>query len=291
MKRIVENNEVKIDYVIVETTGIADPLPIVNSLMSEDMEEYFRLDGILTLVDADNFDVETNMQSDVALNQIQIADTIILSKTDIASEEKTKEVIKFMQNVRYGARILRSQRGQIPLSLVLDVGTRVKSDHTHTHKKPVAAQPDPSSAAAANGDPVASPAPEDSTPCDDPDCADATHNHIERDGFMSTSFQISEPLDPRLFMEEFLQKLPPGVFRAKGLIFFEGYPQRYVFQLSGRRYQFEEDEWPEGKEPNTQLVVIGRELDLDELKVLLLASRASSLAAQGGEGEEAVLGG
>lgn len=70
-------------------------------------------------------------------------------------------------------------------------------------------------------------------------------------------------------MERFLQQLPPGVFRAKGLLQFYGYEPMYIFNLSGRRYQFEETDWPEGVAPSNQLVVIGREIDIDVMRKTL----------------------
>lgn len=68
--------------------------------------------------------------------------------------------------------------------------------------------------------------------------------------------RTTEPFDLDLFFDKFLSKLPDGVFRSKGLLYFKGYPKRYIFQLSGRRYQLEEDEWPEGASPSNQVNTI-----------------------------------
>jgi len=118
-----------------------------------------------------------------------------------------------------------------------------------------------------------------------PDCTDESHSHdhshsdhLEADGFVTTSFKSDRPLDPELFMDKFLQRLPEGVFRAKGLLRFYGFGQRYIFQLSGRRYQFEEDDWPEGVAPGNQLVIIGRDLDIDSLRDTLEACHAEEKA-------------
>lgn len=282
--------EEQADYLIIETTGLADPVPVINSLMVSDIADEVRVDGILTLVDAENFDPQTHMGSEAALSQIIAADTILLSKTDIASEQKVEETIEYIRSVRPAARILRSQRGRVPINMILDVGLRVSESPAHMN--PVRRE-------AAESRVETSHAHDDHSShhgqghnhdhehnhgdeahvheheCG-PGCSHESHNHdhsnhLDLDGFETTSFMSDTPLDPQLFMENFLRRLPEGVFRAKGLLQFYGYGGRYVFQLSGRRYQFHEDDWPAGVAPGNQLVIIGRELDIDMLQANLVS--------------------
>lgn len=285
-----------VDYLIVETTGVADPVPVINSLMVSDLAEEVRVDGILTLLDTENFDPKTHMASSAALAQIQTADTILLSKTDIASAAAVEEVIAYIKSIRPGARILRSQRGRVPINMILDVGIRMSDSpahmepvtkdlskhshegHSHDHGDDECG---PDCADESHGHATHAHDHSDSHTHDGahgeecgPDCTDESHSHnqkdhLEADGFVSTSFKSDQPLDPELFMDRFLQHLPDGVFRAKGLLRFYGYGQRYIFQLSGRRYQFEEDEWPVDQAPGNQLVIIGKDLDIDALRVTL----------------------
>lgn len=301
VKKIVDRKD-PVDYLIVETTGVADPVPVINSLMVSDIAEDVRVDGILTLVDTENFDGKAHMGSEAALSQILAADTILLSKTDISPVEKVKQTIEYIREVRPAARILKSQRGRVPINMILDVGLRIadspaamapvkeKHNHEHGHEHghdhehehgDDCADPgcsDPSHDHASHDhDHAHSHDHKDDESCSDPECDDPTHdhflspksNHLEVDGFVSTSFISDRPLDANLFMELFLQQLPPGVFRAKGLLQFYGYEPMYVFNLSGRRYQFEETDWPEGVAPSNQLVVIGRELDIDAMRKTL----------------------
>lgn len=282
------------DYLVVETTGVADPVPVIDSLMVSDIAEKVRLDGVLTLVDAENFDPETQMGSEAALSQIMAADTILLSKTDIASKEKVDKTIEYIRSVRPWARILRSQRGRVPIGLILDVGVRVadspahinpvkeekvhdhdhaEASHDHDHAEAVHSHENEHDHDHESEHAHAHDHDHDHDNECGPDCTDESHdhnhNHLTADGFVTTSFKSDRPLDAELFMKSFLQQLPEGVFRAKGLLSFYGYGQRYVFQLSGRRYQFEEDDWPEGVAPGNQLVIIGRELDIDQLRQTL----------------------
>lgn len=287
------DKEDKFDYLVIETSGVADPVPVLNSLMVGELEERVRVDGILTVVDADNFDNKLFETSETAISQLLSADTILLSKTDIADPESVEAATAFLRKVRPAARVLKSQRGRVPLHLILDTRMRMAGaaaaaasagtqgaahgaagnvcddacddDHSHDH--------DHSSHEHAHG--------EEGHACDDSCDHDHDHSsrapaapsHLESDGFMSASFTSTVPLSAEAFMNDFLQRLPRGVYRAKGLLSFDDYPQRYIFQLSGRRYQFEEDDWPEGSDKVSQLVVIGRDLDIDAMRSRLDSCR------------------
>ncbi len=81
------------DRVIIETTGLADPAPIIHTVMAdENLISTYRLAEVLTLVDAVNGDATLDIQPE-AVKQVAVADTVLLSKTDIA-ELKAVEAIK-----------------------------------------------------------------------------------------------------------------------------------------------------------------------------------------------------
>lgn len=294
VKKVVDKQD-QFDYLVIETSGVADPVPVLNSLMVGELEERVRVDGILTVVDTDNFDRKLFETSETAISQLLSADTILLSKTDIADPESVEAATAFLREVRPAARVLKSQRGRVPLHLILDTRMRMAGgagaaasadaahggkDHAHDHDDSSHAHAhdhDHSSHAHAHG--------EDGHVCDDACDHDHDHDHdhsshahaapshLESDGFMSASFTSATPLSAETFMSDFLQRLPRGVYRAKGLLAFDDYPQRYIFQLSGRRYQFEEDDWPEGSNKVSQLVVIGRDLNVEEMRGRLDACR------------------
>lgn len=286
VEKILER-KAEVDYLLVETTGLADPAPVVNSLMGTDLAESVRLDSVLTLVDAENFDVKTNMKSEAALSQVMSADVILLSKTDVASQEKTNKVVEYIHSIRPAARILKSQRGRVPIDLILDVGIR---DNSSASQNSPETQPDERKHE--QGDSRDHGHDHDHDHNHDhghdhdhehdhghgPDCNHdhETHSksHLEADGFVTTSFRSDRPLDVRLFMDRFLRSLPDNVFRAKGLLYFYGSDERYIFQLSGRRYQVEADDWPEDAAPGNQLVIIGRDLDVENLRSTLESCHA-----------------
>lgn len=94
------------ERVIVETTGLADPLPILNALQADPVTAVrFRLDGIVTVVDAVNGDAQMDVHPE-AVRQAAMADRLILSKTDLARPEAVARLI---------ARLAQLNPGVVPI--------------------------------------------------------------------------------------------------------------------------------------------------------------------------------
>lgn len=85
----IANKKDKFDHIIIETTGLADPGPIISIFYSTQLADYLKVDGVVTMVDAKNVERHLNQQSEdsevvnEALQQIAYADRIILNKTDL----------------------------------------------------------------------------------------------------------------------------------------------------------------------------------------------------------------
>eukprot|EP00871_Galdieria_phlegrea_P005460 jgi/Galph1/5915/GphlegSOOS_G4582.1 len=249
-------HEKPIDYIIVETTGLADPMPLIHSIVSTDLVDHYRLDGIITTVDAENFDIVNHYHSKAALNQILSADTVLLSKTDLVSQQRLNQLLNFLQNLKPNIRVLECHRGQVPLNMILDIAANSSSGIEFVEGS--------SLVEAGKNRPI------ESFEHTEEICSQHDHaSHLEEEGFVSVSFETEQSFDVRLFRDYFLQKLPNNVFRAKGLLKFQGYPQRYIFQLSGRRVDFDEDEWPAQDQQKNQIVLIGRDLNASLLERIL----------------------
>ncbi|PZO44526.1 MAG: cobalamin biosynthesis protein CobW [Pseudanabaena frigida] len=251
----------RIDYMIVETTGVADPLPIALTFLGTELQHLTRLDSILTVVDSEAFTSE-HFKSDAAYAQIMYGDIIILNKTDLVAEAKLQELEDFINKTKTKARILRSHLGVVPLPLILDVqldqsaiAPKQKVEEQDHHAN---AQHDRSDSHSHEH-------------CHDPECQHEHHNHehhhhsdhLENDGFISISFQSDRAFNLDKFQNFLDKKLPIDVFRAKGILRFDSIDNRYVFQLSGKRYELKTDD--RGKSVNNQLVIIGRNLNREEL--------------------------
>ena len=93
--RVLERTE-RVDYMVIETTGVADPLPIILTFLGTELRDLTRLDSIITVVDAEAFTPE-HFESEAALKQITYADITILNKTDLASPEQLKDLSAYIE--------------------------------------------------------------------------------------------------------------------------------------------------------------------------------------------------
>ncbi|MBL8642405.1 MAG: GTP-binding protein [Rhodospirillaceae bacterium] len=106
--------------IVIETTGLADPAPILHTLMSDPLAfTKFRLDGLVTTVDAVNGEATLNAHEE-AVKQAAVADRIILTKTDLQPEIAALE--QRLKKLNPGCTILKSDQGRIAAHLILDLG-------------------------------------------------------------------------------------------------------------------------------------------------------------------------
>jgi G3E family GTPase len=113
--------EDKVDYLVVETTGLADPLPVALTFLGSELRDMTRLDSIITVVDSENFSLDL-FNSQAAESQIAYGDIILLNKSDLVSEDTLDQLELRIRDLKDGARILRTTKGNVPLSLLLSVG-------------------------------------------------------------------------------------------------------------------------------------------------------------------------
>lgn len=112
------------DFILLETTGLADPGPIAQELWVDDelLEENGAvLDAVVTLVDASNIRRQLREGKEAEL-QIAHADTLVLNKTDLVSEADLDEVERVLTGINTEARVVRSCRSQVDLGVVLNQG-------------------------------------------------------------------------------------------------------------------------------------------------------------------------
>jgi G3E family GTPase len=135
VSRVLQRGPV-IDYLVVETTGLADPLPIALSLVRPEFRDRVRLDAIIALADADAFSLE-HFAGVTACNQLRHADFILLNKCDLVTGERADAVEAQIRSSAKTARILRVTRARVALPLVLGTGTfrgdRLSSQSSHGH--------------------------------------------------------------------------------------------------------------------------------------------------------------
>lgn len=111
----------KFDYVLVETTGLADPGPVAQTFfMDDEIREEFSLDGIVTLVDAAHIEQQLG-RSDESSEQVAFADVLVLNKSDLVSDESLDALESRLRDMNRMAKILRTERGRVPIETVLNL--------------------------------------------------------------------------------------------------------------------------------------------------------------------------
>lgn len=270
--KILERED-KIDYLVVETTGLADPLPVALTFLGTELREMTRLDSIVTLVDCANYSLDL-FNSEAAYSQIAYGDIILLNKTDLVDEADVDALEVRIRDIKEGARILRTKKSEVPLPLLLSVGlfesdkyyeeidsnAHAHHDHDHEHHHhDHEHQHDHNHAD------------HECTPeCDhDHDHGHHHHhhsNHLENDGFTSISFVSDKPFSIRKFQYFLDNQMPVNVFRAKGILWFDESPLRHVFHLSGKRFTIDDSDWKKDEVKKNQLVLIGQNLDEKKLR-------------------------
>ena len=268
----------RFDAIIVETTGLADPVPVAQTFfMDDDVRAKTRLDAVVALVDARHLPARLK-DSREAEDQIAFADVVVLNKTDLVTPEELEVVERTVRAINPSARIHRTERAAVPLDAVLDRGAFDLSraldndphflDHDHPDH---ACGPD----------------------CDHDNEHDHGHHHHGHHGhshhdhvapadihdltIKSISLRAG-PVNPKRFfpwIEKVTQLEGPNILRLKGIIAFEDEADRYVIQ--GVHMIVEGDHqrpWKEDEKRESRLVFIGRDLDREKLERTFLACQA-----------------
>jgi len=241
------------DGILVETTGLADPVPVAQTFfMDDDVRAKAKLDAVVTVADAKHL-LGSLANSPEAQEQIGFADVILLNKTDLVSPDELKTVEGRIRSINPHAVVYKTERCSIPLDRVLDRGAfdldRILSldpdflegedhDHDHDHHD------------------------------HDHDHDDHDHHHhhhdLEGQGVGSVSMRIGT-LDPDKFfpwIQGVTQEQGPDILRMKGILSLKDDPERYVVQgvhmiIEGNHQR----RWRDDEKRESRLVFIGKKLD------------------------------
>ena len=137
--------EGRFDYLLIESTGISEPLPVAETFTFRDeagksLADMARLDTMVTVVDGVNFlldyqaaeslatrgetmgEEDERSITDLLIEQIEFADVILISKIDLISSSERQELIAILQRLNTQAEILPMVMGQVPLAKILNTG-------------------------------------------------------------------------------------------------------------------------------------------------------------------------
>ena len=255
VSKILERPE-KIDYLIVETTGLADPLPVAMTFAGGNLREKVRLDSIITLIDAENFDFDLK-HSSVAYSQILYGDILLLNKCDLVTESHLDKVENHINYIKKEPRILRSINSEVGLQTIMSVG--LFQTDTFQFKEKINPDRDDSHDHSSHSH----------------DHSSHSHDLINNiEGFTSISFETSVPFSLRKFQYFLDNQISQNVFRAKGILWFLESERKHIFHLSGKRFSLDDYEWE--NEKSNKIVLIGKDLDHKTIKNQLDSCRFNS---------------
>jgi G3E family GTPase len=226
--QLLEHRE-KFDTLMIETTGLADPAPVVQSFFIDDqIKTEYALNGVVTVVDAKHIFQQLG-NSPEAKEQIAFADMVLLNKIDLINPEDLPELEYKLRNLNGAARICQTRNSDIDIGMVLDLRgldleiKAAKHDHRHAHTEDI--------------ETVA----------------------IETAGDLD-GVRISQ------WFRELLAEFGERIMRMKGILNLRKDPDQFVFQ--GVHLLFEGRPgraWAETEERLNRLVFIGRNLDKDKI--------------------------
>lgn len=274
------------DRVIIETTGLADPAPVLQTLMSHpELLQRYRLEGVVTVVDAVN-GPSTLDQHDEAVRQVAVADKLVLSKADLLSgsdgEDALHGVIARLRKLAPAARILATHNNEASAERLFDVAaaeTEARPDQVRRwlgadafeaperagrrRSRRTATEPSRTHAVAAGHD----------------HSHDHAHSHdVNRHDAHISSFSIATDkaigkMQFELFLELLQSYHGPNLLRMKGIVKLADDESRPVV-VHGVQHVLHPPErlerWPDA-DHRTRLVFITRDIRRDELDGLLKA--------------------
>jgi G3E family GTPase len=285
----------RFDGIIVETTGLADPVPVAQTFfMDDDVRAKTELDAVVALVDAKHLPLRLK-DSREAEDQIAFADVVLINKTDLVTPEELAVIEDVVRAINPTARVYKTSRSGVDLARVLDQGAfnlerALENDpHFLDHGHDCG-----------------------------PDCGhDHSHDHHAHDhhhhdhdhdhhhhhehgthehgahehGAMSPIHDVTVKsislrggeMNPERFfpwIQKITQTDGPSILRLKGIIAFKGDEERYVVQ--GVHMIVEGDHqrpWKDGEKRESRLVFIGRDLDVQKIEQSFKACQANVTTA------------
>ncbi|EOA40408.1 hypothetical protein CARUB_v10009134mg [Capsella rubella] len=272
ISELVKTKKGRFDHIVIETTGLANPAPIIQTFYAED--EIFndvKLDGVVTLVDAKHArlhldEVKPEGYVNEAVEQIAYADRIIVNKTDLVGEPELASVMQRIKAINSMAHMKRTKYGKVDLDYVLGIGgfdlERIESsvneevkenheghdDHHHDH-----------------------------------DCHDHhsehdhehehhhSHDHTHDPGVASVSLVCEGDLDlekANMWLGALLYQRSEDIYRMKGILSVQDMDERFVFQGVHEIFEGSPDRlWRKDETRTNKIVFIGKNLNREELEM------------------------
>ncbi|WP_035984888.1 CobW family GTP-binding protein [Leptolyngbya sp. KIOST-1] len=219
----------KFDHLVIETTGLADPAPVIQTFFVDDeVQTQASLDAVVTVVDAAH--IARHWEADEAIEQIAFADVILLNKIDLVTEAELTALEERIRGMNAIAKIYRTRDAQVEMDAILgvsafDLGNALQIDPEFLNE--------------------------------------TAHEHDETVGSIAL-VEAGEVNGDKLnqWLGALLRDRGPDIFRMKGILNIAGEDCRFVFQGVHMLFDGRQDRpWRPDETRKNELVFIGRNLE------------------------------
>jgi len=219
----------KLEHLLIEMSGISQPEPVIETFYEPDLLSFFSVNTVLSVVDAEKL---PELEGDVltlAKSQIEYADIVVVNKIDLVDREQLDEVNKLVHQVSPTSRIIEVKHGRVPFELVFGDNFRTTGASSNVNSQTKG------------------------------------HHHSNSDHiFTSWNWKSNKALS--LYkLRAALDTLPDSIYRCKGFIYIEELTMyRYIIQMVGKRLVIMQGGLWDGKEPGSEIVLIGSKDGINE---------------------------
>ena len=249
----------KIDCLLIETSGLALPKPLIQAFRWPAIRNSATVDGVVTVVDChalgmgnlvgDVAALESQRQADPNLDhetpieelfedQLACADLVLLTKTDLVDAETLKKIkVWLQQELQPGVKIVTAKEGKIDPNLLLGFNAAVENDldNRHSHH-------------------------------------DHEEEHVHDENINSIELVLDRAFEPKILTQQLKELLTEQeIYRVKGFVSVPNKPMRLVLQGVGNRFEtFYDRPWKPEEPRQTRLVFIGQNLDRSLIEARIL---------------------
>lgn len=230
VKVLLERSDLQLDRLIIETSGLADPAPVLQTFLADtDLLTRVELESVVTLVDAANF--QRQIDDGIAREQIAFADLIVLNKVDLLQTDDIAPLERDLRAINPTAAIIRTTNSEVATDTLLGV-------HRFSLPNVLAIEPG---------------------------ILRDEHDHEHDNSITSCAVETSHAIDPDRFnrwVNQLVQQQGQHIMRMKGVLNFQGEARQFYFHSVHMLLEAKPGKrWPFTETRQSRFVFIGRHLD------------------------------
>jgi G3E family GTPase len=235
VKLLLERSDLNLDHLIIETSGLADPAPVLQTFLADtELLTRVELESVVTLIDAANF--ERQIDDPIAREQIAFADLIVLNKVDLVEPDALAPLERGLHAINPLAAILRATNSEIATETLLGV-SRFSLPHVLAIE---------------------------------PGILQDEHDHEHDNSIASCAVETNHALNPDRFnrwVNQLVQQQGQHLMRMKGVLNFSGEARQFYFHSVHMLLDAKPGRpWPSAETRQSRFVFIGRHLDREGLQ-------------------------